>query len=103
MLKQAIIVATAALVLIPVAASAGEVQNRVNHEQARIDQGAASGRLNAGEYSRLDGRLDQIEWQRDRDLRADDGRLTGVQYARLNHEENDLSRRISFDKHTFPN
>jgi len=31
--------------------------------------------------------------------RANDGHLNGREYARLNHEENNLSDRIYFDKH----
>ena len=94
-----IIAATALVALIPLAASAGEVENRVHDQNARIDQGVRNGSLTYGEYHRVDSRLDQIQAQRNRDLRNDGGRLTGAQYAHLNREENNLSGRIYYDKH----
>jgi len=100
MFKQALIVAVTLAAFIPVAASAGEVQNRINNENGRIDQGVNSGRLNYGEYHRLDGSADRIQWQRNRDLRANDGHLTPAEYRNLNREENNLSDRIYFDKHS---
>jgi hypothetical protein len=94
------LIAAGILAFIPLAASAGEVQNRIGDQQARIDQGVRSGSLPYGQYHALDSRLDQVQAQRNRDLRADDGHLTGAQFARLNHEENNLSDRIYWDKHT---
>jgi hypothetical protein len=99
MRTKALIAATALIALLPLAASAGEVQNRIHNENARIDQGVHSGSLTYGEYRGVDGRLDQIQAQRNRDLRRDDGHLTAHQYAQLNREENHLSDRIYFDKH----
>jgi hypothetical protein len=96
---KVLIAATALVALIPLAASAGEVENRVHDQQGRIDQGVHSGSLTYGEYHGVENRLDQIQAQRNRDLRRDDGHLTGRQDARLNHEENGLSQRIYFDKH----
>lgn len=83
----------------PLAASAGEVGNRIHREQARINQGARSGSLTAGEYAHLDRRLDRIGAQRARDLRRHDGRLTAAEAARLNREESRLSGAIYHEKH----
>jgi hypothetical protein len=99
MRTKALIIATALVALVPLAASAGEVQSRINNENARINQGVRSGSLTRGEYNRVDGRLDQIQAQRNRDLRHNGGYLTGHQTAQLNREENRLSDRVSFDKH----
>jgi len=96
---KALIAATALVALIPLAASAGEVENRVHTEQARINQGVRNGSMTYGEYHRTEGRLDQIQAQRNRDLRAGGGHLTAGQYAQLNREENGLSSRVYFDKH----
>jgi hypothetical protein len=95
------IVATALLasLVAPLAASAGEVQNRINHENARINQGVRNGSLTSGEYRRLDNGADRIQAERNRDLRRNDGHLTAAQYRRLNRQENRLSDRIYFDKH----
>lgn len=99
MFKQALIASIALAAFIPVAASAGEVQNRINNENARINQGVGSGSLTYGEYHRLDGSADRIQFQRNRDLRANGGNLTPAEYRNLNREENNLSDRIYFDKH----
>jgi hypothetical protein len=96
---KAIIAATALVALVPLAASAGPIENRVHDQQGRIDQGVRNGSLTYGEYHRTEGRLDQIQAQRNRDLRANGGHLTGREDADLNHEENNLSGRIYFDKH----
>ena len=99
MFKQALILGMAVAAFVPIAASAGEVQNRLNNQTGRIDQGVRSGSLTYGEYHRLDNGEDRIQAQRNRDLRANDGHLTRGEDLRLNHEENNLSDRISFDKH----
>jgi len=96
---KALIAVTALVALIPLAASAGEVENRVHNEQGRIAQGVHNGSMTYGEYHRTEDRLDHIQAQRNRDLRADGGHLTAFQHAQLNHEENNLSSRIYFDKH----
>ncbi len=96
---KALIAATALVALIPLAASAGEVENRIHDQQARINQGLHNGSLTRGEYDRVEGRLDQIRFQRNRDLRRDDGHLSRHQFAQLNREENHLSGSIYFDKH----
>jgi len=83
----------------PLAASAGEVENRIHHENARIDQGVRNGSLTAGEYRRLDNGADRLQTERNRDLRANDGHLTRPEDRSLNRQENNLSDRIYFDKH----
>lgn len=96
---KALIAATALVALIPLAANAGEVQNRIHNEQGRIDQGARSGSLTHAEYRGVEARLHAIQLQRNRDLRANDGHLTAREGVRLNREENRLSGRIYVDKH----
>lgn len=99
-MRIASVIAAAALVaLIPLAASAGEVENRIHNQNARIDQGARSGSLTYREDRGVDHRLNDIQAQRNRDLHRNGGHLTPGQYARLNHKENNLSNRIYFDKH----
>ena len=100
---KAILAAAALVALVPLAASAGEVENRIHNQNARIDQGVRNGSLTYGEYHGVDHRLDTIQAQRNRDLRRNDGHLTGGEAAHLNHEENNLSNRIYFDKHNLRN
>jgi hypothetical protein len=97
--KALIATALFAALVAPLAASAGEVEGRIDNQQSRINQGVRSGSLTYGEYHRLDNGLDHIQAQRARDLRRDDGHLTASQYHQLNRQENNLSDRISFDKH----
>jgi len=87
------------LALAPLAASAGEVGNRLHNENARIDHGVRDGQLTYGEYHSVDSRLDRIAAQRRNDLKANGGSLTASEKAQLNHEENNLSNRIYFDEH----
>ena len=98
-IKHALITATALLALIPVAASAGEVHNRINNENGRIDQGVHNGSLTYGEYNRLDRSEDRINAERRHDLRANGGTLTNGEKVSLNRQENNLSGRIYYDKH----
>ena len=90
---------TLAVATLPIAASAGEVFNRVHRQDVRMNQGIASGQLTRGEYRHVDGRLDRINAQRRADLRANDGHLTPAERARLNRELNNSSTNIYFDKH----
>ena len=91
--------AAIALSVLPTAASAGEVNNRDNRQQARINQGVSSGQLTHGEYNRDERRLDRVELQRNRDLRNQGGHLTGYQKAHLNRELNRNSGDIYYTKH----
>jgi uncharacterized protein involved in type VI secretion and phage assembly len=91
--------AAIALTALPSVASAGEVNNRDHLQQARINQGVASGELTKREYNRDQFRLDRVENQRARDLRKDGGHLTAAQYTHLNRELNRNSNDIYFTKH----
>jgi hypothetical protein len=99
------IVATGALAVtlvttaLPLAASAGEVWNRVENQQDRIAAGVASGQLTWAEYRSDEARLAAIRAQRVADLRANGGRLTAFEHAQLNAELNAESARIYWTKH----
>ena len=97
--KTLIATALLASLVAPLAASAGEVEQRIDNQQQRINQGVRSGSLTYGEYQRLDNREDHIQAERNRDLRRNDGHLTPAEYRQLNRQENRLSDRIYFDKH----
>jgi hypothetical protein len=99
MLKPIILTATALIALFPVAASAGEVENRLHDQQARINQGVANGSLTRGEYDHLEYADDRIQAERNRDLRANGGTLTRGEDVHLNRQENNVSNQIYFDKH----
>jgi hypothetical protein len=97
--KIVIITAALAALVAPLAASAGEVGNRVENQQDRIQQGVRSGQLTFGEYRNDERHLDKINDQRKFDLRHDGGHLTAGQHAQLNRELNNNSGRIYFTKH----
>ena len=80
-------------------AQAGEIQDRVDNQQARIAQGVRDGQMTRGEYFDTESHLRDIEAQRNADLRADGGRLTPGDRAQLNRELNRNSNRIDFDDH----
>jgi hypothetical protein len=97
--KTLLATALFASIAAPLAASAGEVENRIHREDARINQGVRNGSLTYGEYRRLDNSADHLQAERNRDLRRNDGHLTAAEDRRLNRQENRLSDRIYFDKH----
>jgi hypothetical protein len=99
--SKAVLGAAAVLALASSAmpASAGEVDNRVNRQQARINQGVKSGQLTQHEYNRDESRLDRINAARNRDLAKNDGHLTAGEKARLNGRLNGDSKQIYFTKH----
>ena len=98
--KTLVAAALLASLVAPLAASAdGEVEHRIDNQQARIRQGVRNDSLTPGEYRRLDNGLDHIQAQRRRDLRRNDGHLTAAEYRQLNREQNRLSNRIYADKH----
>jgi hypothetical protein len=99
--KIVIITAALATLLAPLAASAGEIGNRVENQQDRIQQGVHDGQLTFGEYRNDERHLDVINTQRRYDLRRDDGHLTGAQRGQLNRELNNNSERIYFTKHNW--
>jgi Ni/Co efflux regulator RcnB len=97
--KAILATALMAAVVAPLAASAGEVQNRINDQQARIAHGVRDGALTRGEFNHLERSENRIERERDRDLRMNGGRLTPGERASLNRQENRQSNRIFFDTH----
>jgi hypothetical protein len=95
----ATVAAVGAFAVAALPASAGQVWNRVENQQDRIQQGVRSGQLTRGEYSRDEAHLRAINAQRRADLRRNDGHLTPAEQARLNRELNRDSNRIYFTKH----
>jgi hypothetical protein len=90
-----------ALVTIPVSnAQAVEtplIDQRQENQQRRIEQGTASGQLNAREAARLQRQQDRIEHLEDR-AKAD-GVVTNRERARIGAAQNRASRRIFRQKH----
>lgn len=85
--------------LIASQAFSGEVQERIDNQQNRIDQGVKSGELTPGEAANLEKHETRIEDERNRDLKKNGGKLTRKQHRRLNRQENRQSKRIYRKKH----
>lgn len=99
MKKSIIAILAGLLVLTPLAAHAGEVQNRINHQQHRIYGGVKNGSVSPREFRQLERREGNIGAARNRDLRMNNGRLTRGEKYRLNQRLNRLSNTIYRDKH----
>jgi hypothetical protein len=96
--KSILAIVTGLLVLTPLAAQAGPIQNRIDNQQQRIYQGVKNGSISPKEYRHLERREDNIEAARRRDVRSD-GKLTHAEKHRLNHRLNRLSNTIYRTKH----
>ena len=88
----------AAVVLLPVAAQAGQLTNRINNQERRIYNGVKNGSLTHKEYNRLNQRLDNIEAARYRAIRSG-GKLTKAEKYHLNRRLNRTSNAIYRNKH----
>ena len=96
--KSIIAIFTGLLVLAPLAAEAGPLQNRINNQERRLEQGVRNGSVSHREYRRLDRRIDNIEAARARDIRSG-GKLTQFERNRLNRRLNRTSGSIYNAKH----
>jgi hypothetical protein len=83
----------------PAAAQPGEVQQRFDEQQQRINNGVASGQLTRGEAAHDENHLAHDEAARNRDLAAHGGHLTGAERTRLNQRLNYNSARVYDTKH----
>ena len=91
------LMAMAAGMLIVNAAYAGEVQNRADNQEKRIDQGVNSGQLTSKEAGKLEAGEAKIEANRKEAL--SDGKMTAKEHRKLNRQENRQSKRIHRAKH----
>jgi hypothetical protein len=96
--KSIVALVTGLLVLTPLVAQAGPIQNRMNHQQTRIYQGVKNGSISPKEYRQLERRQDNIEVSRRRAIHSG-GKLTRSEKYRLNHRLNHLSNSIYRAKH----
>jgi hypothetical protein len=76
-----------------------EVGQRRQMQQDRIANGIRSGSLSPSEASHLEGREQHINHEDAADRRANGGKLTGQEKARINHQQNRASGKIYQDKH----
>lgn len=96
-MMRSIVALMGGTLLLAGSASAGPIQDRMLRQDARIDQGAASGALTPGETQRLDSEQNVIARTRDRALA--DGRIGPREARQINWEQDRASRNIYRLKH----
>ena len=92
-----LLIAALAVVALPVLAqtSTPKVDQRQANQQQRIDQGVASGQLTGKEAARLDKGQAQVE---KKEAKAD-GKVTANERQKLQHAQNQQSKKIRHEKH----
>lgn len=85
--------------LSPVASMAQTVNQRLENQQDRINQGIKSGELTRKEAGNLEAKDARIKNNERFDRKKDGGKLTAAQKASLNKQLNRTSRTIYKDKH----
>jgi len=88
----------AAVLVLAAPALAQSVGQRSDNLQGRINQGVASGQLNATEAARLQRQENRLQREIARD-RVDGGGLTAHERAKIQRQENRLSRHVYAQKH----
>jgi hypothetical protein len=99
MKTQLIIAAIATVISVPVFAQANTpgIDQRQANQERRIDQGVASGELNARETARLERGQQRVDNMENR-AKAD-GVVTNRERAKITHRQNIEGRRIYRQKH----
>jgi hypothetical protein len=88
-----------ALVAVPSTASAQTVNQRLKHQNKRIDQGIKNHKLTARQAQKLHSRDKSIHARESRDRMANHGKLTKGESHRLQHSLNRTSKTIYKKKH----
>ncbi len=76
-----------------------EVGKRAENQQDRIAQGVKSGQLTSRETANLESTDASINREVHNDRAANGGKLTGAEKAKVNRQQNRVSRNIYRDKH----
>lgn len=87
------------LLALPVVANADTINQRLENQHSRIEQGIRSGELTYREQRNVESRDASIYRTEQRDRACDNGRLTGFERKQLNQQLNNDSRAIYRDKH----
>lgn len=75
------------------------IAERKENQQDRIANGVQSGQLTAGETSKLETKEAAINGETKADRAASGGKLTAAEKAKINRQQNGLSKQIYNDKH----
>lgn len=77
-----------------------QVNGRETNQQNRIANGVKNGKLTPGQTARLEHGEQRLQNNEKRDMAKDNGHLTKQDQRQLNHESNNMSRRIARDKNS---
>ena len=77
-----------------------QVNRRETRQQARIANGAKSGKLTPAQTARLEKGEKRLQNNEKKDMAKDNGHLTKKDQRQLNREANHMSRRIAKDKNS---
>jgi hypothetical protein len=75
------------------------IAQRKENQQDRIANGVKSGQLTAGETANLETKEAAINGETKADRAANGGKLTAAEKAKINKQQNNLSKQIYKDKH----
>jgi hypothetical protein len=75
------------------------IAQRKENQQDRIANGVKSGQLTAGETAKLETKEAAINGETKADRAANGGKLTAAEKAKINGQQNNLSKQIYKDKH----
>jgi methionine-rich copper-binding protein CopC len=84
---------------VPAAFAHQTIQERKENQQDRIANGVQSGQLTAGETKNLETKEVAVNKEEHNMRAADNGKLTAADRAKLNHQQNKLSKDIYNKKH----
>jgi hypothetical protein len=76
-----------------------QVNSRETNQQKRIANGISSGKLTPTQASHLEHGEARLQNNEKKDMAADNGHLTKKDQKQLNHEANNMNKRIYNDKH----
>jgi len=76
-----------------------QVNQREQNQQNRIANGVKNDKLTPGQTARLEKGEQRLQNNEKKDMAKDNGHLTKQNQRQLNHEANNMSKRIYKDKH----
>lgn len=77
-----------------------QVNSRETRQQNRIANGVKNGKLTPGQTAHLERGEQRLQNNEKRDMAKNNGHLTKQNQRQLNHEANNMSKRIAADKHS---
>jgi hypothetical protein len=76
-----------------------QVNRREAHQQKRIGNGVADGKLNSKQATNLEKRETSVQNREQKDMAAHNGHLTKAEQKGINRQQNRISKSIYKDKH----